>query len=164
MNFKNLCLICAIILLSLLNIRPTQAHTELVTTFPKQGSTLTHSPTEIRLQFNEAIGIGSTFILFAEDFQQIPLNVVLDVAHPADLVTTIEKPLTAGQYTVQWLVISQDEHQLSGSYRFQITGELEMELIAEGSAINLPGAFAWFMIIVALSTPAVVWMWAKNSK
>ena len=164
MNFKNWPLICVLILLSLVYTQPTRAHTELTTAHPKQGSTLTHPPTEIRLQFSEAINAGSTFILFAEGFRQIPTDVVLNPDQPTDLITQIEQPLAAGQYTVQWLVISQDKHQLSGSYHFQIIGDVNMELVAEGSAVNLPGIVAWIMIAIALATPGIVWRWAKNSK
>jgi len=140
------------------------AHSNLVATQPAQGEILTETPSEIRLQFDNKIGAGSTVILFAENFQQIAAEAQIDPQTERDLVMPIEETLPNGVYTVQWLVISSDGHQLSGSYRFQMIGENKMEIVAEGTAVNLPGWFAWLMIILALGTPAAVWMWAKNSK
>ncbi len=165
-QFRNWSLFCIFILLSLAHSQVVIAHSELIATLPTQGAILTTPPNKIRLQFNEPLNAGSTFVLFNEAFQPIKLNPLIDESKPAILYANLpaDLHLPAGFYTVQWLVISQDGHQISGSYRFQIIGDRDMEILAEGVSINLPGWFAWLMIILALATPAIVWNWAKNSK
>ena len=129
-------------------------------TYPVPGATLTKAPAEIRLQFSEPVNTGSTLVLFTRDFQQIPLSVEIDFDQPTDLVAPTVPSLTTGIYTVQWLVINQDQHQISGSYQFQMVEDQEVSRMVNDST----NTFAWLAINLSLATFPMVWWWFKKSR
>lgn len=100
-----------------------QAHAVLVSASPAPDSVLTTRPTTITLNFSERVSDGSSFILTNEDFQEIPVQIMLD--DERDTVMWAEvPPLADGLYTVQWLLLANDGHYQSETYNFRIeTGE-----------------------------------------
>ncbi|MEM8863765.1 MAG: copper resistance CopC family protein [Chloroflexota bacterium] len=144
------------------------AHADLVTANPAPGEVLSAPPSEILLIFNEPIGAGSTFTIFDKSFGQIPVIVETSSENQTEIIGRNVEISEAGVYTVQWLVISQDGHSIDGSYSFAVDpnsrGEQNMELIAaaEGTAVNLPGWFAWMMVGLAILTPIIVWNITKS--
>lgn len=113
-----LCLFCG--LLALICFGTVLAHTELVTANPAPGAQLTTSPTQIELTFSEPNSAKSTILLFGPNFEQIQGIVVLFNANtPTQLVATLP-PLEPKTYTVQWTAVSEDGHEVNGSYSFAV--------------------------------------------
>jgi methionine-rich copper-binding protein CopC len=96
------------------------AHAELVQAEPPAGSTAPPSLREIVLEFNEALGGGSTLTLYAGTFAPVA-GVQIDVQGPV-LTARLAEALAAGTYTVEWWVIGEDGHPVQGSYQFAVAG------------------------------------------
>ncbi|MCB0033928.1 MAG: copper resistance protein CopC [Anaerolineales bacterium] len=141
------------------------AHAELQSAEPSPGAQLAKSPSMIKLVFSEAIGEGSTFTVFDRSFTQIKLPVARTQDVPAALVAENVPELPSGVYTIQWLVISEDGHPLTGSFEFSIGGYmLTSTLLAEAASFNPPDILGWIMVILALVLPAAVYYWQKNQR
>jgi hypothetical protein len=85
---------------------------------PAPGSTVSGSPSEIRLTFDEPLVAGSTFVVYASAFQSTPG--VAPVIEGASLHAHLASPLAPGDYTVQWKAVTADGHTTEGSYRFRV--------------------------------------------
>ena len=98
------------------------AHNELRTSIPTPGDILSESPPEIRLTFSEPP--ANTFIrLFDDQFHEIPgLNVLPSGLNSNEVVATVPQ-LENGNYTVQWLTLSADNHSVTGAFQFQVQGQ-----------------------------------------
>lgn len=95
---------------------PASAHARLEASSPKEGSTLTATPPEIMLRFNEPIQSG---------LNEVSVRTGSTDATDGDLEVdggTVYQPLKsslpAGSYTVSYKVVSADGHPISGSYSF----------------------------------------------
>lgn len=95
---------------------PASAHARLEASSPKEGSTLTATPPEIMLRFNEPIQSG---------LNEVSVRTGSTDATDGDLEvdgSTVYQPLKsslpAGSYTVSYKVASADGHPISGSYSF----------------------------------------------
>jgi methionine-rich copper-binding protein CopC len=114
-------IIFLLLLLWGLSGRPVWAHVSLIAAIPEPGATLTTSPPEVQLTYDgEIIPARSQIALFDDAFQAIPGVVVLTDRGENDQLVAQIPPLTPGRYTVQWVVVSADEHSLRGSYTFAL--------------------------------------------
>lgn len=96
------------------------AHAELVAARPEPGAQLADAPAEVRLTFSEPIAAQSSIVVLGEGFEPVPgLVPQLDANQPAEVYTPLP-PLEPGSYTVQWSAVSQDGHEISGSYAFTV--------------------------------------------
>ncbi len=96
------------------------AHTILLESRPPAGASLTKSPQEFRLTFDEHIAIGSKIDLMVGMFEPVAGVVsFVDPNTPMDLIAEVP-PLGPGEYSVQWSVLSLDGHAHQGSYSIQI--------------------------------------------
>jgi methionine-rich copper-binding protein CopC len=110
-------------LLALLVPTLALAHAELRSATPEPGNTLTASPAEVRLTFSEPLGPGSFIEVYGQGFRSVgPLEVGVDPAHPEQLVALLPA-LDRGAYTVQWSAASDDGHEISGSYAFNVMAD-----------------------------------------
>lgn len=141
----------------------TLAHAELIDSHPAPGAILNVPPEQIMLKFNEPIASGSTFAIYDKDFALIPVKVQTDVNTPDMIFGEQIEINESGIYTIQWVTISDDGHPIDGAFSFAVEFEKEnkegnMELIAaaEGTAVNLPGWFAWMMVAIAIVVPFLV--------
>jgi methionine-rich copper-binding protein CopC len=92
----------------------------LVAAEPAAGATLSASPPEIRLTFNEPVTADSQIIIYGEGFQPLPgLTAQLEPTNPAEVYAAVPE-LAPGDYTVQWAAVSADGHEISGSYSFSV--------------------------------------------
>jgi copper resistance protein C len=99
-----------------------QAHARLTKSVPDAGATLAASPTEIRLQFNEAIEARFSKIAI-EAKGGTPIATESVSTDPADkkvLIIKLKAPLGPGAYKVSWRVVSVDTHKINGSFAFQV--------------------------------------------
>jgi methionine-rich copper-binding protein CopC len=96
-------------------------HAELVSSYPAPGAVVAGTPPEIRLTFNERIGLGSTLQIFGKAFRAVPgVTAGVDPAAP-QLLRAIPPPLAPDTYTVEWTAASLDGHTVSGSFAFAVT-------------------------------------------
>lgn len=96
-------------------------HNHLVKSTPGAGETLTASPAEITLWFNERpeIAFTSVTILRADSTK---IATIKAVATPDSLsvAAPITTPLPAGSYLITWRTASKDGHAIRGTYGFSI--------------------------------------------
>ncbi|MDJ1371505.1 copper resistance CopC family protein [Gulosibacter molinativorax] len=113
------------------------AHDQLVESDPVEGQEFDAAPTEATLRFSaEMLEIGTELALQnadTEEFVELPGAYVVDY----DTVTQPLPELPAGAYTLNWRVVSQDGHPISGAIHFTVTGGT-----AAGSAEATDGATA----------------------
>lgn len=99
---------------------PVAAHSVLQSTSPADGESVKVAPATVTLTFNEpAIAIGTQLSITD------PTGAVIST-EPAQLIdATVVQPLAgdlpAGQYTVQWRVVSADAHPITGTFAFIAT-------------------------------------------
>ncbi len=138
---------------------PVAGHETLIASRPAAGEVLAEPPAEIRLTFSGPAAAGSQLIIYDDQFRPVPLVVDLDPERPADLVARDLEFPGPGRYTVQWEIAAEDGHPLAGSYQFTIGEPNMMELItaAESEAVNLPGWFAWLMVVLATISAYLVY-------
>ena len=97
------------------------AHAKLQASVPADASTVSPAPTELRLQYNEAveaplcavkvIGPGNTEVMTAK--------VAGDNDDPKALVLALPK-LAAGSYRAEWTAVGHDGHRTKGEVHFAV--------------------------------------------
>ncbi len=116
--------VLGLLLLGLLSaVNPLDAHAFLKQAVPDVGSTLAHSPNEIRIQFTEAVEPAFSKIqVFDGSGKEVDKgDVHRDSSNQALLKVSLPS-LGAGTYRVVWRVVSVDTHVTSGSYTFRVGG------------------------------------------
>lgn len=103
---------------SLFPVYSVYAHAQLVAAEPANGTTLSQSPTELHLTFNENLGVESEVAIIGSGFARVPGVAVREIAFNEIFVDV--PMLDAGVYTVQYDVVSADGHPISGSYEFAV--------------------------------------------
>lgn len=128
------------------------AHAELLSASPEPGATVTNPVQQIELVFSDPISAASHIILFGDDFKQIPaVSTTFDNAEPTVLKASVPQ-LAAGNYTVQFTAVSEDGHEISGSYTFRVS---ESNLPVSGQQL---GIFGLGIILVV----GIVVMWRRT--
>ncbi len=117
---RRMALLLALAAVTLLSSRAS-AHSELVAAEPAPGAQLAQSPAEIRLTFSEPVAASSQIVVMGENFQQVEGLVPQFNPEQPQVVYTPLPPLPEGIYTVQWVAVSNDGHEISGSYSFSVT-------------------------------------------
>ena len=118
MNHRLMTGLLALFILALVGL-PVQAHSELLSSRPAPGEVLPISPPIVTLTFNEPVGSG-TIDIFGADFNRIHGVELAEPDMPEELTADLPE-LPVGIYTVQWSVVSEDGHEISGSYEFEVT-------------------------------------------
>ncbi|ROS75373.1 copper resistance CopC family protein [Cellulomonas sp. PhB143] len=94
-----------------------QAHDVLVSTDPDDGSTVDAAPGTVSLTFDQpALAVGTQIDVFTPDGTDVSVGdaQVVDNVVSQDVGGT----LPAGDYTVQWRVVSADGHPIDGEFSF----------------------------------------------
>ena len=99
------------------------AHADVVSTSPVDGSDVDVAPAQISITFSEPVlEVGTAIVLNQADGTEIPVGpLMLDgstisVAPPADLA--------AGEYKVTWRASADDGHVLTGEFGFTFNGTI----------------------------------------
>ena len=109
------------------------AHTELASADPADGSTLSDAPDEVVLTFEGEVGEGSTFVVLDPSGAEVGSGGLdLEVADRNVLRGQVEVA-AAGEYTVSWSVVGEDEHPVEGEVTF--TYEPEGEAVTPDTAL-----------------------------
>jgi methionine-rich copper-binding protein CopC len=102
-----------------LPIAPASAHATLVGSDPKDGATVRELPSEVSLEFSEAVGSPAYVEVTASDGTDVGSG------DPEVLDAIVTMPLAsegpAGTYTLAYRVVSADGHPISGELTFDVT-------------------------------------------
>ena len=98
------------------------AHATLERSTPSVGSTVSASPTEIRVQFSEPVDLASSSVsVSAESGAAVATGgVSADSGDRRTLVVRLAQRLAPGAYKVRWRAVSPDAHKSQGSFVFQV--------------------------------------------
>jgi copper resistance protein C len=111
-------LICAFFLAAQ---SPAWAHAFLDHAEPKVGSTITNSPSEIKIWYTQELepAFSSIEVKNAQGKEVDKKDVHVDDKDKSLLIVSLPK-LPAGTYTVTWHVVSVDTHRTQGHFKFTI--------------------------------------------
>jgi len=100
------------------------AHPTLKSANPPVEGTATAAPTEIRLNFSEAVILKfSSVELRDQSGTKVAIGkVATDAKDEKQLIVPLQAPLKAGAYTVKWTVVTADTHRVNGTYSFKVAG------------------------------------------
>ncbi|MGZ5199125.1 MAG: copper homeostasis periplasmic binding protein CopC [Telluria sp.] len=98
-----------------------QAHAKLETSDPKAGSTVAAGPRSVRLAFSEALEPAFSKLSVIDSANAtVPVqHLQVDGAEPKVMRATMAQ-LHAGQYRVQWSVVTHDGHRIKGEFSFNV--------------------------------------------
>jgi copper transport protein len=133
--------------------RSTAAHAVLLDSAPADGATLTTSPREVRLTFNEPVAPIAVRLL---DAAGTAVSATSVEAVDRTVTLLIGRELPAGSYVVSYRVTSQDSHAVAGSIVFAVgTGVVRLEQATGTAADGWRIAFAATRFLwIALSLAA----------
>lgn len=96
-------------------------HNHLVKSTPGAGETLTSSPADVRLLFNERpeIPFTSVTILRADSTKIVTIKAI-GTADSMEVAAPLPAPLPPGAYLITWRTASRDGHAIRGTYGFSI--------------------------------------------
>lgn len=102
---------------------PAAAHVSLAGAEPSEGATVTDAPAAVALTFDGALAAGGDHAvgLFAPGGEQVDDGRTLEQSDRAVQVGVGELTDT-GTYTVRWLVVGADGHNIEGDYTFVYDG------------------------------------------
>ncbi len=110
-----------------LTVAASRLHLALARSSPAADSTV-HTPTEVRLWFNEAPQTGTTAIR-VQSAAAKPIamrGVVADAADPKAFSAAFAARPPAGRYTVSWRAMGSDGHVVKGEFVFSIAAHDEL--------------------------------------
>ncbi|MFJ7975896.1 copper resistance protein CopC [Peribacillus sp. NPDC096379] len=93
------------------------AHTHLSSSNPTEGQVVTEELKEITLDYAENIEKLSTMKLL-KDGVEIPLSQIL--VQDRQLVGTLSAPLENGSYIIDWNIVGEDGHPITGKVSFTV--------------------------------------------
>jgi copper transport protein len=97
------------------------AHAELLSSFPGNQELLENSPTEIALQFTEAIDpIEPGIRLIDADGDDVEIGAVDQAVGSDRMRAMVPTTLDDGTYVVAWQAVSADSHRIRGSFTFSV--------------------------------------------
>jgi copper resistance protein C len=96
------------------------AHTSLSSSNPAEGQVVTEQLEEIILTYATAIEVLSTMDL-KKDGNKIPLKDIR--VENKQLIGEISNPLTNGSYTIEWKIVGEDGHPITGQINFTVQSD-----------------------------------------
>lgn len=98
------------------------AHAHLKNQSPAANSQVTAAPQALTLNFSEGVEVKFSGVsVTGPQDKQIPLGAVkLNEKDNTQLIAPLDQPLTPGDYTVDWHVVSVDGHKTKGQYHFSV--------------------------------------------
>lgn len=98
------------------------AHAHLKSSQPAADAALTASPQALTLSFSEDVepAFSGVTLLDASQKPVASEKAQQDAQQHSRLIVPLKRPLAAGDYQVNWHVLSVDGHKTQGSYRFSV--------------------------------------------
>jgi methionine-rich copper-binding protein CopC len=111
----------ALLVLSALlaNSPPLSAHAYPAVSVPNNGATVKEPPREVRIQFTEEVEIAFSQIVVKDAKGAVVSQGKLRQL-ASDTLAIELKPLSSGNYSVEWQVLSVDTHITDGVLRFTV--------------------------------------------
>ena len=112
----------AVFLSAMLTTASVFAHAHLQQQIPAADSTVSVSPQALTLTFSEGVELSFSGVTLSGP-QNKPVatgKLARSDGNKAQLTLPLNEPLAAGEYTVEWHVVSVDGHQTKGQYHFSV--------------------------------------------
>ena len=112
----------AVFLSAMLTTASAFAHAHLQQQIPAADSTVSVSPPALRLPFSEGVELSFSGVTLSGP-QNKPVatgKLARSDGNKAQLTLPLNEPLAAGEYTVEWHVVSVDGHKTKGQYHFSV--------------------------------------------
>ncbi|HBU8523201.1 CopC domain-containing protein YobA [Klebsiella aerogenes] len=112
----------AVFLSAMLTTASAFAHAHLQQQIPAADSTVSVSPQAITLTFSEGVELSFSGVTLSGP-QNKPVatgKLARSDGNKAQLTLPLNEPLAAGEYTVEWHVVSVDGHKTKGQYHFSV--------------------------------------------
>ncbi|HEO8924727.1 TPA: CopC domain-containing protein YobA [Klebsiella aerogenes] len=112
----------AVFLSAMLTTASAFAHAHLQQQIPAADSTVSVSPQALTLTFSEGVGLSFSGVTLNGP-QNKPVatgKLARSDGNKAQLTLPLNEPLAAGEYTVEWHVVSVDGHKTKGQYHFSV--------------------------------------------
>ncbi|MFF3964586.1 copper resistance CopC/CopD family protein [Streptomyces griseorubiginosus] len=128
---RRLLLLAALLLCTLLGTaQPASAHTELVSSSPKDGATPAKAPTHLTLTFDEAVDVADVRVLTV-DGDRLPVS---RTAHRNVVRVALGSPAD-GSFALVWSVVDEEDgHASSGRIAFSVAAKAAPADRAKASA------------------------------
>ncbi|MCF6746134.1 copper resistance protein CopC [Blastococcus sp. KM273128] len=130
------------VLLDVVAARPASAHATLASTTPADGARLSAAPSQVRLEFTEAVELGAGYArVLAPGGERVDAGRA--EVNGAVVTIPLRGDLPDASYLVTYRVLSEDSHPISGAYAFvvgdgelvapsSVTGEQDVDLVVAG--------------------------------
>ncbi len=99
---------------------PAQAHASLLASTPAAGYSVSHSPAQLTLVFDEPVGLRGTALRVSGPGGAVALAAPRLSNGDRWLTADVTRPLANGQYEVSWQVVAEDGDVVGGSYSFAV--------------------------------------------
>jgi methionine-rich copper-binding protein CopC len=145
----------ALLLAGSLALLPTTAlaHTELTTSDPADGATITEAPVQVVLTFAGELDEAAAFTVLDPDGEEVGTGALdLEVADRNVIRGDVEVS-AVGEYTVAWSVIGDDGHEVEGEVVF--TYDPEGEATTPDTALPIGPAIPMGLVGMLLVVLAV---------
>lgn len=112
----------AVFLSAMLTTASAFAHAHLQQQIPAADSTVSVSPQALTLTFSEGVELSFSGVTLTGP-QNKPVatgKLARSDGNKAQLTLPLNEPLAAGEYTVEWHVVSVDGHKTKGQYHFSV--------------------------------------------
>ena len=112
----------AVFLSAMLTTASAFAHAHLQQQIPAADSTVSVSPQALTLTFSEGVELSFSGVTLNGP-QNKPVatgKLARSDGNKAQLTLPLNEPLAAGEYTVEWHVVSVDGHKTKGQYHFSV--------------------------------------------
>ena len=112
----------AVFLSAMLPTASAFAHAHLQQQIPAADSTVSVSPQALTLTFSEGVELSFSGVTLNGP-QNKPVatgKLARSDGNKAQLTLPLNEPLAAGEYTVEWHVVSVDGHKTKGQYHFSV--------------------------------------------
>ncbi|EMF0805486.1 CopC domain-containing protein YobA [Klebsiella aerogenes] len=121
-NIAGRALYAAVFLSAMLTTTSAFAHAHLQQQIPAADSTVSASPQALTLTFSEGVELSFSGVTLTGP-QNKPVatgKLARSDGNKAQLTLPMTEPLAAGEYTVEWHVVSVDGHKTKGQYHFSV--------------------------------------------
>ncbi|BBS11677.1 TPA: CopC domain-containing protein YobA [Klebsiella aerogenes] len=112
----------AVFLSAMLTTASVFAHAHLQQQIPAADSTVSVSPQALTLTFSEGVELSFSGVTLSGP-QNKPVatgKLARSDGNKVQLTLPLNEPLAAGEYTVEWHVVSVDGHKTKGQYHFSV--------------------------------------------
>jgi copper transport protein len=118
------------LVIDVVSAAPASAHAVVVSTDPADGARLEQVPDQVRLQFNEPVGVGAGYArVLGPGGDRVDTGAA--AVDDATVTIPLSDDLGEGSYVVTYRVVSADSHPVSGAYTF---------IVGNGALASTPDA------------------------